>query len=31
LRSDWLNNDAEHYVTESMTFTLFLELSNLKM
>ena len=21
LRGDWLNNDAEHFVTESMTFT----------
>ena len=21
LRSDWLNNDAEHFVTENMTFT----------
>ena len=31
LRSDWLNNDAEHFITESMTFTLFLELSNLKV
>jgi len=31
LRSDWLNNDAEHFVTESMTFTLLLELSNLKV
>jgi len=31
LRSDWLNNDAEHFVTESMTFTLFLEFSNLRV
>jgi len=31
LRSDWLNNDAEHFVTDSMTFTLFLEFSNLKV
>ena len=31
LRSDWLNNDAEHFVTESMTFTLLFEYSNLKV
>jgi hypothetical protein len=31
LRSDWLNNDAEHFVTEDMTFTLFFEYSNLKV
>ena len=31
LRSDWLNNDAEHFITESMTFTLLLEHSNLKV
>jgi len=31
LRSDWLNNDAEHFVTASMTFTLLFEHSNLKV
>jgi len=31
LRSDWLNNDAEHFVTESMTFSLLFEYSNLKV
>ena len=31
LRSDWLNNDAEHFVTEKMTFTLLFEYSNLKV
>ena len=31
LRSDWLNNDAEHFVTENMTFTLLFDYSNLKI
>ena len=31
LRSDWLNNDAEHFVTEKMSFTLLFEYSNLKV
>jgi len=31
LRSDWLNNDAEHFVTEKMTFTLLFEFSSLKV
>jgi len=31
LRNDWLNNDAEHFITDSMTFTLLLEYSNLKV
>ena len=31
LRNDWLNNDAEHFVTENMSFTLLFELSNLKV
>ena len=31
LRSDWLNNDAEHYISEGMTFTLLYDYSNLKV
>ena len=31
LRSDWLNNDAEHFVTANMTFTLLFEFSDLKV
>ena len=31
LRSDWLNNDAEHFISENMTFTLLFEYSNLKV
>ena len=29
LRNDWLNNDAEHYITEKMSFSLLSEFSNL--
>jgi len=31
LRNDWLNNDAEHFITERMTFTLLKEYANLKV
>ena len=31
LRSDWLNNDAEHFISEGMTFTLLYDYSNLKV
>ncbi|MDR2571612.1 MAG: hypothetical protein LBD23_15155 [Oscillospiraceae bacterium] len=31
LRNDWLNNDAEHFITENMTFTLLFDYSNLKI